>query len=326
MTDYYSILGINKGATDDDIKRAYRKLALKYHPDKADATNAEESKKRFQEIQEAYETLSDPNKRSQYDNPSPPANFPFDFHFNNFFGQQQSSTVQKRPDHFYTHKISLKDAYNGCVKKFKIKRESLCALCNVKCSTCNGNGCITQRVQLGPLLQCIQHGCNVCSGSGIKQTTQSCGKCGPNKKTTEERLVEIQIPSGVEDGKQYVYEEWGEQAQKLTETPGNLVVIVQIEKDPYFHRMGADLVYSVSLTLAETIIGKEIVIPHFDGNIVLNTRGFGVINPNKQYTLYNRGMNKNGNLHLRFNIEYPNVALQEDQAEELSRVFSTIGL
>lgn len=335
MPDFYSVLGIEKGANDEDIKRAYRKLALKYHPDKNGG-----DKEHFQKIQEAYEVLSNPQRRQEYDNPhqNVGANFDFDhgfpFGFQGFFNhhfRQEKAQQTKLPNHTYLCKISLKDAYFGITKKLKVKRNKLCDKCFDPCKNCNGEGKITFRVQMGPLLQISHKPCDNCNGRGQTHIVNTqCDVCLGRGKFTEDRVIEIIVSKGTESGKQVVFEEWGEQIQKKGDKPGDLIVRIEIDDDENFKRQGLDLIYNAPISLQDSIVGKIMDVPHFDGTFALNTRGFGIINPHKQFTLYERGLidekGNKGNLHFRFNIVYPEKVLEDFEAQLLSNAFSTVHL
>lgn len=335
MTDYYNILGIARDASDEDIKRAYRKLALKYHPDK----NPDADPTRFQEIQAAYETLSDAEKRRDYDNPIPNINmnnangFPFDqFFAHQFFGPQQhrGPSVRKLGDHQYNVKISLRDVYFGTTKRLKASRTRICNNCHCNCERCHGNGVVTHRVQMGPFTQMVSQTCDLCVGKGLTKMVKSdCGVCHGRGETLEEKIFEITIKRGVSDGEQFVFEEWGEQNFKQGDISGNLIVTINVETHPNFIRQGNDLLYTVTLSLAESIVGKDLSIPHFDGNIQIHSGGFGIINPNKVYTIYDRGLvtdNTKGHLHLKFVVEYPRKTLDNKEQTMLRNAFESCGL
>jgi len=325
MSSYYDILGVPKNASDDDIKRAYRKLALKHHPDKSGGDDT-----KFQEIQMAYETLSDPERKSRYDNPNvfpehTTHGFPFEF----FFGQQPGfpfqfagNTQTKRSDHFYTCNVQLKDIFFGTTKRFKIKRDTLCVECHDTCSKCNGYG--IRRIHPH-----ITQTCDICSGRG-RIVKGNCNICKNKRSITEEKLVEIVIHKGMPSGEKFIFEHWGEQPSKNGEIAGNLYVTVQVEEHPQFKRDNLDLIFYSDITLAQTIIGCMIDIPLFDEPLSLNTRGFGIINPNKQYTVYNRGLvdehDKKGNLHIRFRVTYPEKVLSDDHRHILSLAFDQVGI
>jgi DnaJ-class molecular chaperone len=314
MKDYYSILGIDKSASDDEIKKAFRSLALKYHPDKNQEAGAEE---KFKEINEAYETLSDGDKKRRYDmgeepnqgnvnmNMNPQDIFEQFFSgsghpFAQMFGQQNKN---KRGNSIYQIKIKLSDAHTGLMKKLKVNIKKTCFDCKTNCKNCGGKGMIM--TQHGPFIQ--QHTCGNCAGNGmISSKNSSCKNCLGVGETTSGEMCNIDIPKGVVSGHNLVAPGLGEQPQKQGEIPGDLLFQIIVENDPYFRREnGNDLVFTCKLTFKESIIGKEIKIPHFDGMMVENTKGFGVINPMKRYSYKNKGLGCLGDLVLQFEIEYP---------------------
>lgn len=332
MTDYYNILGVSKNASDDEIKRAYKKLALKTHPDKNNGDDTE-----FKKINLAYETLSDPNKRNEYDNPNPftsgnpfdqhsPFNHPFFNFHQNHHQQQRQNTNRKLNDHYYNCKISLKDVFFGITKKLRVNRTRVCNSCIKTCNTCNGSGNITQHLQMGPFTQVVNRSCNICNGSGNVKNDGNihCTKCLAKGNITEERIFEIKLDPGVENGKRIVFEEWGEQASKNNEISGSFIVTIQIEEDPHFKRRGLDLRYHVDISLKESIVGKYISIPYFSEDVTIDTKGFGIINPGKEYIIYNKGLkdkdDKYGNLYLIFKINYPEKCLTDKEIQILKEI------
>lgn len=333
MSDYYSILGVSKDASSDDIKNAYRKLARINHPDKGG------DKERFQKIQEAYDTLSDTQKRNQYDNPNTmnagmDDMFPFGFE-HPFFKHHRQPQKVKKGDHMYTCKISLRDVYFGIVKKLRIQRTKICKSCMTNCNRCGGNGVVSQHMQMGPFTQVIQQSCPQCNGTGrSNDKSKRCEVCNGRGTIQEDRLFEINIKRGVENGRRYVFEDWGEQAVKENEISGAFVVILEIEQDKHFKRIGGnsglDLLYEIKLTYVESVVGKNVVIPHFSGDINLDTRGFGLINPNKDYIIYNRGLvddkGKDGNLMIKFIIDYPDKSFDDYDIHVLKEAFNKVGL
>jgi DnaJ family protein A protein 2 len=330
MTDYYNILGVSKNASDDEIKRAYKKLALKTHPDKNGGDDTE-----FKKINLAYETLSDPNKRNAYDNPNPfesgnpfDGNTPFNHPFFNFHQNQNQNQHRNRKlsDHHYVCKISLKDVFFGITKKLRVNRTRICNSCIKTCNSCNGSGNITQHVQMGPFTQVINRSCNACSGSGNVKNDGNihCTKCLSKGNITEERIFEIVLEPGVETGKRIVFEEWGEQASKDNEISGSFIVTIQVEENIHFKRRGLDLRYTLEISLKESIIGKYISIPYFSEDVNIDTKGFGIINPGKEYIIYNKGLkdkdNKCGNMYLIFKIKYPEKPLTDKEIEILTNI------
>ena len=298
MKDYYKILELNKSASDSDIKRAYRKMALKCHPDKNDGDDS-----KFKEISEAYEILSDATKKQRYDLDEPSINH--NDIFNQFFGGNPfnpSPQKTKRNNFTHTISISLKDAHFGLFKTLKIIVKKTCFECKIKCHICQGNGFVY--VQHGPFN--MHQSCNNCITSGfINNINKNCWYCQGTLQKSEEQLCKIEIPKCVMNGQNIIIKGLGEQIQKPSEDPGDLYFKINILSDLHFDRINNDLVYKVYITFKESIIGKMITIPHFDGNINMNTDGFGVINPNKRYSLKNKGLDNVGDLVLNFQINYP---------------------
>lgn len=326
MSDYYNILGVSKEASSDDIKNAYRRLARTNHPDKGG------DKDKFQKIQEAYETLSDTNKKNAYDNKDN-MDDPFSFggfnhpFFKHHMHQEQQSV--KKNDHLYNYKISLQEVFTGATKKFRVQRNRICKDCITSCSGCNGKGIVTQHVQLGPFTQIIKNTCNQCSGSGKSNNKgKVCSTCNSTGNVQEEKVFEIQITPGIKNKERFVFEDWGEQPIRDNELPGSFIVIINIEDHEYFTRSNMDLLCNVNLTFKETMIGKDIVIPHFSGDININTLGFGIINPNREYMIHNKGLvdkdGKCGNLRIKFIIAYPERAFNNYEVEILNDTFNKL--
>ena len=333
---YYDILGVNKNATKDEIKKAYRKLAKQYHPDKNTDNN---SKEKFQKIQEAYENLYDDHKRSLYDNKGNhpffhpdergQGGFPF-FNFNfNFMSQNHNN---KKNDEYYNLKINLSDVYFGLKKNFNIKKKYTCPTCRISCNTCNGSGSVQgQRVQIGPMIHFMQQTCNNCNGNGvIRNTNITCNDCESTGFKFKEKFIELNIPKGVENGKEFVYEEFGEQATRPNERSGNFIIKIQVESHNLFVRDNLNLVYNTNINLFETIIGKDIKIPYFDETIELNINKFGIINPNKEYIIIEKGLindkNERGCMKIKFNIIYPDKTLNPDDIISLKENFKKLNL
>jgi DnaJ-class molecular chaperone len=343
MTDYYEILQIEKTATQDIIKQSYKKLAKIHHPDKGG------DKEMFQKIQVAYETLSDEQKRQEYDNPMPDifgggfpmggggfpmggggifstggggfpmggGGFPFDFIFKN-------GNNKKKVDTKYALKIKLSDVYFGLKKTLNVKHDIKCENCNKKCDVCKG-ACKVKKVLNMGMMQIIQEQpCTSCNGYGIIKDDKNCDNCENKGVKVKKNIIQIIVPKGVENGKQIVFEGLGEQPVNDNEVAGDFIVIIQIEDNNYFKREGLHLVYEKDITFKESVIGKEILIPHFENEIRINTQTFGVINPNKKYVIYNKGIKNEtgnqGNLYIKFNIQYDEKILSEEQIKALTEI------
>jgi DnaJ family protein A protein 2 len=348
MSDnYYDVLGVSKDASDDEIKKAYRKLALKTHPDKNGGDDTA-----FKKINIAYETLSDPDKKSAYDNPHvnsfpgfPGGGFPgggdiFEQFFRGMGGMGgmggmninvningQSRGPVKRQTHVHRINISLKDVHTGLSKTLKLKVNKVCFDCKSECGACNGSGIIRKIQQTGPFIQQVQNTCGNCSGSGsISKQNINCLNCHGTNNKQEEHTIKVDIPKNVDNGHQIIYAKLGEQAQKMNEEPGDLIVQIIVEEDPYFKREGNNLIYNTKLTLSETFVGKNLIIPHFDEHIQMNTNIFSIINPNKRYHLKGKGLGNTGDLIFVFEIIYPEKTLDNYERESLKNIFKNIGI
>jgi molecular chaperone DnaJ len=307
--DYYQVLEVEKDADLNMIKRSYKKLALKYHPDK---NNGDDTK--FKEISEAYETLSDPEKRQMYDMGGNGGGI-HDIFANLFKGQR--SRIVKRQNYVHNINITLKDAYFGIQKKLKVVVKKFCLDCKSKCSTCRGNGMIN--IQQGPFIMSIP--CNACKGLKITNVyNKNCSYCQGTFEKTENVQCVIDIPAGVHNGQSIVKKDLGEQIHSRDEEPGDLVFQISISKDVHFTRKDNDLYHDVKLTFRESILGKDIIIPHFAGIIRLNTNVYGVIDPTKFYFIENKGMDTVGKLYLKFKINYPSERYSDAVLEKLDNI------
>lgn len=338
--NYYDILGVNKDASEDEIKRAYRKLALKTHPDKNGGDDT-----MFKKINLAYETLSDTDKKRAYDNPNPFENmtggggFPggfdiFEQMFRGMGGMNINVNVQnnhnrhvRRQNHVHVINVSLKDIHTGITKTLRLKTGKICFSCRKDCTSCHGSGHITQVHRNGPFIQHIQSPCNTCSGSGnINSNNSNCMKCKGDGTINEENIIKVEVPQNARHSHQIVFKGLGEQVQKEREEPGDLIVQINIEKDPYFEREDDNLIYRCQLTLAETFLGKDILIPHFDEHFSINTNIFGIINPNKRYHLKDKGLGNMGDLIFVFEIIYPDKVLDSCGRDSLRNIFTNLQL
>lgn len=323
------ILNISLNASESEIKSAYKKLAIKYHPDKNKDPSAEE---KFKEISTAYNYLLNPEK----ENHQPNVNFnPFEhFNFNPFdafninINHQHQNTPKKCGNVLHKINIKLCDAHTGLNKNFKIKVKKTCFECKETCNTCNGSGKIQTHRQIGPMTQVITNTCTPCRGSGkthIKGSNINCSKCQNKQEWNEERTIELKIPKCVENGYMIEIENMGEQPINEKDIPGNLIFQIFVEnKDDHFTRRVNDLIYNVNITLEESIVGKYIEVPYYDKIMFLDIKTFGIINPKKEYIIYNHGLGGKGNLILKYNIEYPEVTLTEQQIQSFKNIFNDI--
>jgi DnaJ family protein A protein 2 len=308
---YYNLLGVDKSAGKDEIKKAYRKLAMQKHPDKGG--DPEE----FKKITEAYETLQDDEKRSAYDNPHQhhqmhggvPADL-FEM-FGNMFGGGGGGGPRRMADEVKEFEISLKRVFSGAQIKFKINLEKSCEFCEFKCNACNGMGRIRMAHPMMPMMQ-IEQPCNRCGGAGNGHS--GCLSC-KGGKVRDERMVQIDVPAGCKDGHAFVLEGMGQQRIRKTDVPGNLVMKIKITPDEHFTREGDSLVYKPIITFKDSIVGIPLIIPHFSGEFIYDTRELGIIDPRKVYEIKGRGMNSNSPLKIIFNIKYPIGKLSAEDLE-----------
>jgi len=299
----YEILGLEKGASDTDIKKAYRKLAMKHHPDKGG------DPEQFKKIQAAYDILSDSEKRQNFDRfgtpdgPQQPQGFPADIFaqmFGGGFGAPKGPVRRSNFDHEL--KISMEEAYRGTTRKLMVTLNKTCFECRHTCQNCNGRGQVHH--QMGPMV--FNQPCQTCQGDGGQN--RGCSKCDKGRKQ-EPLNLELKIPAGSETGNVLVGHGLGEQPRKQSEDPGDILFHIRVMDHPEFLRQGLDLIYTTKISFEDSVNGKELIIPHFDGPIKINTSDWGVLDPREDYIIPQRGFkmgDKVGRLRVSFNVIYPN--------------------
>jgi molecular chaperone DnaJ len=284
--DYYKILGVSKNASEDEIKKAYRKLAVKYHPDKlANASEKErqEGEDKFKEISEAYDILSDPQKRQQYDHGGLNLNDlfnQFNGGFNPFGGGMggMRQRVNKGSNVKAYVFLTLKEAYTGCNKEIKVNREKPCSKCNgtgsadgknSTCSHCNGSGMITETVQMGPgSFSFSQRPCPFCNATG-KIISKPCNHCKGTGTESESTTEQYQIPRGVVNGLIINVPGAGNAPQGGDGVNGDLLIEVVVKNDSYFERPDEiNLIHRVDIPFNECILGFEKEFDAIDGTKV----------------------------------------------------------
>ncbi|MEG1586563.1 MAG: molecular chaperone DnaJ [Bacteroidales bacterium] len=287
--DYYEVLEVDKNASVDEIKKAYRKKAVQYHPDRnPDNKEAEEL---FKEVAEAYEVLSDENKRSRYDryghqmgNGGGFGGFdfgggvdPFDL-FSQFFGGGRSSqggSVSKGSDLRVRVTLSLKDICNGVEKQLKVKKYVSCQHCNgtgakdarafQTCHTCGGSGTVDRVMNtiLGAMR--TQSACPDCQGAG-KKITEKCSHCAGEGLLQGEEVITVNIPAGVADGMQLSMQGKGN-ASRRGGMNGDLLILVKEEEHPDLIREENNLIYNLLLDFPTAVLGGEVEIPLIEGTM-----------------------------------------------------------
>lgn len=336
--DYYKILGVSRDATDAQIKKAYRTLSLKYHPDKN--PNDEEAAKNFLEVNEANDVLSNPDKRQIYDihgeegvknAEKPQAQSPWDIFG---MGGQQKGGLRKGPDFRMDFPATLEELYLGTTKKFSIQRKVLCSKCRgtgakdaetKKCKSCNGQGHKMTIQQLGPGFNVqMQQQCEVCHGKGTIPKSQ-CPICGGAKVKLEEKELEAIVERGMADGSEIRFERASEQSPETT--PGDVILAIRQQPHSRFRRDGNNLHIEQTISLKDALLGTSISIPHLDGRVVRVDMN-GVTQPEFVHVVKGEGMphhefpTERGDLFVKFHIRFPR-ELSQAQKDGIAKLFAS---
>ena len=290
--DYYEVLGVARNASDDDIKKAFRRLARQYHPD---VNKDKDAEARFKEVNEAYEVLSDPQKRQMYDQfghagPGMGAggagfgDFGFGGFgdiFQTFFGGQAAGGARRGPqrgsDLRYNLTLNFEEAVFGAEKELEIPRADTCPACRgsgaepgtepSRCPNCNGTGEL-RRVQqsiFGQFVNVVM--CDRCQGEGRVISTP-CHECRGAGRVRVTKHVSLKVPAGVDTGSQIRLTGEGE-AGPRGGANGNLYVAITVRKHQFFERDGQDILYTLPVNFAQAALGDEIEVPTVDGNVLL---------------------------------------------------------
>ena len=290
--DYYEVLGVSKDASDSDLKKAFRSLARKYHPDKN--PDDPESERMFNEVQEAYAVLSNPDQRRQYDmfghespggSPFGPGGFQgvninlddlfsggFESIFSGMFGGGQSSRSRRGNDVLLRHSVTLEQILDEDEVEISAELSAVCDSCRGTgaksqddvqiCSTCNGQGRIMQQARVGPFVQQMVSDCPECGGQG-KIIRNPCAECRGTGSAEKLQTLRIQIPRGTEDGLRLRQRGKGEPLQNGQ--PGDLYIQLEVDAHPWFERDGPDLIMALPLGFPEMMLGTQVELPHIDG-------------------------------------------------------------
>ncbi len=344
--DYYDVLGVNKSATPDQIKSAYRKLAVKYHPDKNKGDKASEDK--FKEASEAYHVLSNAERKQNYDNFGHAAfenggggrggfnNFDFSSHFSDIFedffgegfggGRRSRRSNNRGSDLRYDLSITLEEAYSGKKQDIKFTSSEKCDTCkgsgskpghNVgTCSMCGGHG----QVRSSQGFFTVQQTCPQCSGSG-EEITNPCSSCGGQGKKQTSKRLSVTIPKGVDDGTRIRLSGKGEAGTRGGGS-GDLYLFVNVYSHELFKRSDENLFFECPISIADAALGTSIEIPTIDGGKAKIKIPSGT-QSGKQFRLRGKGMpfmrgSGTGDLYIQVNTEVP-ISLNKEQKELLEK-------
>jgi molecular chaperone DnaJ len=334
--DYYEVLGIAKNASKDEIKKSYRRLAMKHHPDRnKDDSDAE---RKFKEAKEAYEVLSDPDKRAAYDQFGHDAlrggatgggfgaegfGDIFGDVFGDIFGggRRSRSQVFRGADLGYELRLDLEQAVSGDSVTIEVPTQVSCEACNGSgaekgtnpetCTTCGGSGQV--RMQQG--FFSIQQTCPSCKGAGTV-ISNPCNGCHGRGRVSKTKKLSVKVPAGVEDGDRIRLSGEGE-AGRNGGPPGDLYVEIRVNPHKIFQRDGADLACEVPISFATAALGGEVELPTLDGHVALKIPAG--TQSGKRFRLRGKGVttvrdHRQGDLFARVSVETPINLTSEQEA------------
>jgi len=350
--DYYEVLGVQRSASTDDIKNAFRNLARKYHPD---VNKAEDAEEKFKEINEAYGVLSDPEKRAAYDRygfqgvntngmpdySSMDLSDIFDlFGFGGFGGfggtsRRSRNAPRRGADLSSRLKLTFEEAVFGTEKEIDITRNEKCSVCSgsgaepgsrpVTCQTCKGAGEVRQVQQtfLGQMVQVVT--CPTCGGRGemIEKPCTNCRGTGLERKTIRKK---VNIPAGIDNGNQVRM--IGEGQPGANGGPnGNFYIEIEVAPHKFFRRSGNDILLDIDINMAQAALGDEITIPTLDGDVKLRIPSG--TQPGRVFRLKEKGVpilqrTERGNQLVTVNVQIP-TSLTDQQEELLKTLGKTMG-
>lgn len=304
MKDYYKILEVEENATDDDIKKSYRNLSKKYHPD----VNPQGSEK-FKEIAEAYEVLGNKEKRAQYDSSktNPFAGTSFQDMFSQMFGNVNPNFNQQRrrkqaPDKILRLKISPIESYLGSEKLIQYMRDFGCNNCNgtggeqQTCASCSGSGFQVKTFGTGFMTQQIRTACQTCAGRGYT-LIHKCISCDGRGSKTSVSEIKVKLPVGSDNGQ---YLRLANLGDFKNGEYGDLIVQIELEPKDGYEKMNDDLIYNLFLDLNE-IQNEKFLIPHPDGKLSMDAPK--LIDTSRPLRLRGKGFN-GGDMYVKINLRF----------------------
>lgn len=342
-TKLYDALGVSPDATEQQLKKAYRLGALKYHPDKNPSPEAAE---KFKEMTAAYEVLSDPEKREMYDQYGEQGlggngmggGMDASDIFSQFFGggmggQSRPQGPRRGKDIRHSISCTLEELYKGRTAKLALNKTVLCKGCdgkggkNVKkCTSCNGSGYKFVTRQMGPMIQRFQTECDQCHGQGdIMSAADRCKQCNGKKVASERKILEVNVVPGMKAGEKVTFRGEGDQGPDII--PGDVVFIIDEKPHPSYTRKGDDLYHEQKIDLLTALAGGDVAFQHISGEwLKLSILPGEVIAPGTTRVVTGKGMpiprhGGYGNLIIKFDVEFPPPGFaSEDKLKKLEDI------
>jgi len=326
---YYEILGLEKGASPQQIKKSFRKLARQLHPDKHPGEE-DKYQAKFQELQKAYETLSDPEKKKLYDRYGEAGlkgghgmggGDIFDMFFGGHGHSQRSngrSRRKKAPPIREFLDVTLEDLYLGTTKVIEYEKMTVCMSCNgkggtkvIECAACNGQGVQVVLKRMGPMTVQTQRECPRCNGEGTSiPESAKCKKCKGKGMNKQHKRLDFAIPRGSKHAEKVVLSGQGHEIPDAAN--GDVVIVLRCVKHALFQRVGADLAMTKKISLKEALCGFEIVVPHLSGyKLKIRSEANEIVSHGSLKAVYSKGMpqkgssNTFGHLYVKFEIVFP---------------------
>ena len=323
--DYYKTLEISKDATADEIKRAFRKLSIKYHPDKNPGDQV--SAQKFLDVNKAHEVLIDKEKRQIYD----------------LYGEEglqqgnnpwQNSNLPRGPNARADIWVTLEELYNGAEKEMSIHRNIICTQCRGtgakdgktnKCKSCGGKGVRLQQIQVGLGFNMqMQVTCDKCGGKGQTHAS-NCPHCSGNKVIPNSKKLKVDVERGMADGKEIVFAKESEQSPDFI--PGDVIFTMKTQGHRYFTRVGDNLYTTLPIDLKDSLTGFKKRIKHLDDHYT-EIESREVVQPNQIKIIHEEGMpihnepSSFGDLHVKFELKLPKKLSAKDK-EILAKIFNS---
>ncbi|KAF9218519.1 hypothetical protein BS17DRAFT_791248 [Gyrodon lividus] len=328
-TKFYDLLEVSADASESDLKKAYRKKALRLHPDKGGDPEL------FKEVTHAYEVLADPEKRSTYDargeaglseqggvgGMDPQDLFSHLFGGGGIFGGggSRSQGTRKTKDLVHRVQVSLEDLYKGKTTKLALTRNALCSKCGGKggkegavrsCGSCNGRGIKLILRQMGPMIQQMQSSCDECNGTGeFINPKDRCSNCKGKKVMPEKKILEVHIDKGMKGGQTITFS--GESDQSPNAQSGDVVIVIEEKPHDRFKRQENNLIIELEIDLLTALAGGEVAIKHLDDRALLIRFLPGEVVKNESIkVIRSQGMpsqrhHEPGDLYVRFAVKFP---------------------